>query len=487
MLGVVVSDADSPNTSYFTFVLNKPAPKGAYVAIENNNNYMIGSIVEVYGFNEYLSRKELYEEVEHITSQLPVNAKSITFARVRILGSFKDGKFFQNSFSPIPGDKVKSVDQTIMKKFFGIVDNGLFLGSARYLNLDVKIDLERLFGKHLSILAMSGAGKSNLVAVLFEELIKRKGVIPIIFDIHGEYKPFEKLYDSVLVVEGSKVKFPYKFLRESIFYDLFPDLTEQQAEILFTNYRKYVKKLKKDPSAFSLLKFFKEYIQQDPNAKNNTVFAIKRKLKRLSKMKLIGYAYPDFRTILKQNEGIIFDLSDIEKPHIRNIKIYYILKRLFYLRKKNLIPPVILFLEEAHNICPEHLQKAESLAKKEVERISREGRKYGLSLVVISQRPAHLSQTVLSQCSSQIFLRITNPNDLAYVSKISEYIDDSILTSLPSLEPGVGVITGAAVNSYLFVKFRRRAKELDAFKNKGLSKMIEEWNNKKEKNYFLFK
>lgn len=110
--------------------------------------------------------------------------------------------------------------------------------------------------------------------------------------------------------------------------------------------------------------------------------------------------------------------------------------------------PVVIALEEAQNYIPEVDHKdRESISKKVFERIAREGRKYGLSLVVSSQRPSELSKTVLSQCNSFIIHRIQNPDDQSYIRKLVSSANSEILNQLPTLPQQHVIIMGDCVRT----------------------------------------
>lgn len=110
--------------------------------------------------------------------------------------------------------------------------------------------------------------------------------------------------------------------------------------------------------------------------------------------------------------------------------------------------PVVIALEEAQNYIPEVNRKdRESISKKVFERIAREGRKYGLSLVVSSQRPSELSKTVLSQCNSFIVHRIQNPDDQSYIRKLVSSANSEILSQLPTLPQQHVIVMGDCVRT----------------------------------------
>jgi DNA helicase HerA-like ATPase len=117
--------------------------------------------------------------------------------------------------------------------------------------------------------------------------------------------------------------------------------------------------------------------------------------------------------------------------------------------------PVVLVLEEAQNyIQKPRFAEDESIARAVFERIAREGRKYGLGLVVASQRPSELSKTVLSQCSSFIVHRLQNPEDLRYFKEIVPGIYGPMLEQIPALAPQTALVLGECVPAPALVKIR---------------------------------
>jgi uncharacterized protein len=107
--------------------------------------------------------------------------------------------------------------------------------------------------------------------------------------------------------------------------------------------------------------------------------------------------------------------------------------------------PVMLVCEEAHNYVPRHDNVAYRASRKSLERIAKEGRKYGISLMVVSQRPSEVSETIFAQCSNFISLRLTNDADQAYVRRLFPDNANAITEILPNLAPGECVVVGDAV------------------------------------------
>jgi DNA helicase HerA-like ATPase len=144
-----------------------------------------------------------------------------------------------------------------------------------------------------------------------------------------------------------------------------------------------------------------------------------------------------------------------------------------------------MVLEEAQNYIPEK-DKGDrvSISKKMFERIAREGRKYGISLLVSSQRPSELSKTVLSQCNSFIIHRLQNPEDQKYVRQLVSAANEDILQQLPILPQQHAIIMGDAVRTPVQVKINnadpRPNSDNPEFINNWLKESIIEFPNYKD-------
>jgi DNA helicase HerA-like ATPase len=115
--------------------------------------------------------------------------------------------------------------------------------------------------------------------------------------------------------------------------------------------------------------------------------------------------------------------------------------------------PVVLVLEEAHHYISSHVTSERQQRAREVfEKIAKEGRKFGLSLVVASQRPSELSRTVLAQCNSFIVHRIQNPDDQEYFKSVISGINRELLGQLPSLAQQQALVLGDCVTLPLQVR-----------------------------------
>ncbi|WP_339651258.1 DUF87 domain-containing protein [uncultured Maribacter sp.] len=151
---------------------------------------------------------------------------------------------------------------------------------------------------------------------------------------------------------------------------------------------------------------------------------------------------------LKTSQIIIIDISAVEDEIVEVISC--VISRIIYESVKDINPrnsyPVNLILEEAHRYISRNPMGTFLKANKIFDSIAKEGRKFGLLLLVSSQRPSELSKTVLSQCSNFIVHRIQNPEDLAHIRQITPHISETILRRMPSIPTQHALIFGHSVN-----------------------------------------
>ena len=172
------------------------------------------------------------------------------------------------------------------------------------------------------------------------------------------------------------------------------------------------------------------------------------------------YNTSDFSNILKQfigysesrkNNITIIDLSGI--PFEVLSVVVSLINRLvfdfcFYLKSTKQVgeeAPILIVLEEAHNYIPQSDGAKYRSVKKSVERIAKEGRKYGISLMIVSQRPSEISETIFSQCNNFVVMRLTNPSDQQYVKRLMPDSISTITDTLSVLERQEALIIGDCI------------------------------------------
>lgn len=470
-LGTIIAIDGSPSTTEFSFVIDKQGEvkKGQYIEVNHANKKLFGYVSEITRANRYFERAESvaeYESTTRIEEHFPSKSWEYTIAQVRILGTFEEGKFLRTFIPPCPGDSVQQADNKVLKQFLGFVDDGLHLGSIQHHDVPAKLCMTRLFQKHSAILAMSGAGKSHLASVLLEELLERKKehgrIAIVVIDIHGEYIGFQydgKFGSNTTVIDGKDIVVPFKKISPEMIEEWVPNLSAPQKDVL-RHALSALRKENKDSEGYTLKELF-EAIDAADVSRDEAKRALKRSLSELKRYRFLTKKKenPKILSDIKPGNLMILDFSSIDSLRKKQILVSLIARRLFKLRKKEKIPPFLLLIEEAHNFAREHAEARDAVSRSVIETIAREGRKFGASLCLISQRPVNLSTTALSQCNTHIILRVTNPNDLDHIQMSSEGIDSRVARSITGLKVGETIIVGAAVNYPVFVEVRDRKSE----------------------------
>lgn len=185
-----------------------------------------------------------------------------------------------------------------------------------------------------------------------------------------------------------------------------------------------------------------EFLREDAAGNNPLLNSADDFVDRLLGLQLTAGRYQ------KQRQLCVIDLNDASDEIVELASS--VVSRLIFDRMRRADPrnkmPVHLILEEAHRYISEKPSRFAIDASQTFQRIAKEGRKYGVFLIVASQRPSELSKTVLSQCNNYIIHRIQNPDDLGQIRQMTPFISDTVLRRLPSLPKQHALIFGNAVN-----------------------------------------
>jgi hypothetical protein len=474
-LGTIISSLESPSTNEFHFVVNsKGVRKGQYVQVGEAAEPIVAIISDIFSSNRYFERAESIAEYEKnfaknggsFLDHFPVSDWEFLVAKCAIQGLYRPGRpSGRVSLPPSPGAKVYEASNKVIEDFLKLDPAGLHLGKMLAHDVDVRVGLGNLLQKHLAILAMSGAGKSVLATVIIEELLSRpkdSGRIgAVVFDVHGEYLSFAdkrrnfEWAEKTEVVDARKIRIATWRLGTRI-REYLPDATDQQARML----GRAIERLKdyRDEEGNRVpfgLEEVEKLIEADDELKENVKDALLPKVGELKSLHLFGKAdFPKAKNVVSPGKLFVFDLSNVTNQRRKQVIVAYFAGRLFSLRHKEKIPPFALFLEEAHNFAPEKAKRGAAISKMTIEKIAREGRKFGACLCLISQRPVHLSVTTLAQCNTFCVLRVTNPNDLKHIGESCEAVDAGSLAQITTLRVGEGILLGEAVSSPVFLKVR---------------------------------
>ncbi len=483
MIGRITATKETPTPTEIHFLANKEdTDKNQYISYQSTQGKVIAMVKDLHKTNKYFDQPESMHQIERTGSKLdekfPTEEWEYTVAEAKALGVKQQGLIKRPTQPPSPGTEIKEPEPQELKHFLGFKEKGLNIGKIQHHDIETKLSLTDLFQKHLAVLAQTGAGKTHTVSVLIEELLDREREegrpASIVMDVHGEYKSFaesEKYRSKTNKIDGKNFKIPVSSLNVSDFAVFLPGMSRPQKRELHNA----ITTLRQREGPYGIEDIVEEILKdKEMNEKlQNALVAWLRNLES----DLFAETGSSIDQLITPGELTILDLSRMVSQKERRMLTAYIAERLFQKRRKTDVPPFILFVEEAHNFVKEGAESEEAIAKDIIETISREGRKFGASLCLVSQRPMQLSTTALSQCNTQIIMRITNPHDLDHISKTSEGIDQDSLESLTTLRVGESLIVGEAVSNPVFAKIReRKSSEI------GLGENLEEQARRFEEN-----
>jgi DNA helicase HerA-like ATPase len=309
-----------------------------------------------------------------------------------------------------------------------------------------------------------------------EELLKPYNMAPVlVFDPHGEYSSLGEISNrpefvapsyrpKVRTVKPKDIKIRISDLLISDFISIMDDGTmSDKMKTLFRSAYHNLKNNKKKQFTRNELKLQIEALRDSNN--ESTIEGISWRFG-----KLYASIFDDFQTIplaeyFNVGQLTIMDVSGIEEG-FQQLIASVILRRLFDAREgtennryneshvdKFLPYPVFVVIEEAHRFAP---HGGEAKSKSILKTILSEGRKFGIGVCLVSQRPSKLDADSLSQCMTQITMRIINPADQLQIAQSIESASRDLISELPSLAKGQAIISGVAINTPSLVKIRTR-------------------------------
>lgn len=378
----------------------------------------------------------------------------------KVYESYADGNFSIGDLSLIPGQKAK-------------------------------INFDTFMTRHAAILGQTGGGKSWTVASILQKICGFQQSTVVLFDLHGEYaSAFNK--EDADVIDATDLELPYWLMNSEELLGLMVDRSESAAPNQIAKFKQLLQEAKGShqenvdlglkkitidtPVYFDFEQILNEFRRLDTEMvqgsrgpkKGDLHGDFSRMLMRVdsrlndSRYDLIfkpktynsSASMEDlFRKLLGESIGkrkkvVVIDLSPVPFD-VRASVISLILRCIFdfaywYRRSNTEKFPISVFADEAHIYLND--KEANTLsARQSAERISKEGRKYGVSLTVISQRPREVSATILSQCNSFLCLRISNPEDQSYVKNLLPDSVRGITSMFSSLRRGECILMGDSV------------------------------------------
>jgi DNA helicase HerA-like ATPase len=470
---------DKAGTESFQFVSNKFfSDKFVEVRIDHISSgaKIIGEVIEREAVNSYFERPTDIRYVKE--GDESVSTRSLYISNVRLLAVIMDGRRSEFLCPPLPGSNVYVAEEPDIKLALELEDKGIDVGFIKGYNLSFKISPVKLFKTHIGILGQTGGGKSYLAAKFAIELLRLRHVakvpsqiaVPIIFDSSGEYagkydageqRNLSLIMETISLKEQSFPLLNKKYL--PLLYEIY-DIDEreendlriwlsdenisqaetqgqqqflkQDAKQLITEFHQ-LRITSTEQLANKLGDYLSKFNKLNPPEKMSVPYAAIRKMRKFS----LRIKKSDDMGIAEQlSDGLIVNLSELDSYEERQITMFLFLRQLYEAAKaKKINSRIVLFIDEAHNYVPSIYK---SFCKDEILRLAREGRKYGISLCLISQRPRWVDPTALSQCGNLFIFRIQNSDDKKHILDSASLPDIVKDINIAKFKTGEMIITG---------------------------------------------
>ncbi|MEM2839103.1 MAG: ATP-binding protein [Thermoplasmata archaeon] len=465
-IGVIYGNV---GTTSFNILLTGEIEKLEYVQTEHEHHgWILGQIIEIERVTDFTAAKAV-EAVKG--ASLDIEEKEI--ARVSLIGYRDERNLLQSPRTPLrAGAAVYRATDDLIRQVVGLKEGsptGAYIGLLSGHDIRVELDINKMVQKHVSILAMTGAGKSYCSGDLIEEFMKHD-VTTVIIDPHGEYHTLgekgrvektardfgvhprgyaDRVIEFAANTAINKDAKPLRFTLSALDAREILSLTNiKNVRSYLTMLRRTLDVLREAKGDFTL----KDVIDSLLATEDPQVNTLVSELEYLQESEIFADKGTRIDELVRKGKTTVINLKGAP-PDIQELIVNRLCTSLFELRKSDKIPPLMLVCEEAHNFAP---QQGKACSTKIMRTIASEGRKFGLGLTIISQRPAKVDKNVLSQCNTQIILKVLNPNDLKAISASIEGLTEAMEEEIQRLPIGTALVTGGGTAMPLFVDIRPR-------------------------------
>ena len=420
----------------------------------------------------------------------------IKIAEIDLIGerlSAGDGGLeqFQRGVSAFPalGDDVLSANQDDLRHVYARQSvSTVRIGTIHQdRGLPAYVVVDDLLGKHFAVLGTTGSGKSCAVALILHAILERHANAHVVLlDPHGEYAcAFGEMAE---VLDSSTLQLPYwLFTYEEIAEIIFgaggSGDWSAETSILRELIQQAKLRLVSDPEEANLVNVdtpipykLGEVVRLIDEATGKLerradvapYMRLKNRLNQLQADRRFSFMFPS-AVVLRDNmvailsrifripaEGKpigIIDLSGIPSEVINVVVSVVCRMTLDVALWSERALPMLLVCEEAHRYAPQNTQLGFEPAKRALSRIAKEGRKYGLSLCVVTQRPSELEAGLLSQCNTIFALRMSSNKDQEFVHAAMSEATPGLIGSLPSLRNAEAIAVGEGVSVPMRLRF----------------------------------
>lgn len=403
------------------------------------------------------------------------------------------GDFINPRIPPKPGQPILLAGNEMLAEMLSPrrpgEAGGAHIGSLLTRQADevpIVLAVREVVSTHLAILASTGSGKSYLAGVLLEELLMpHNRAAVLIIDPHGEYGTLQEIHQheafqqagyrpEVRLYTPEKIKVRISSLTEADLVYLLPEMTEKMRTYLSQAYRALINTRGRGERGLwgfqDLLDEVTALKYEDAEGKGggnvSSIDGLEWRLRRRFEQGRIfsDHENLELKELFRPGQCTVLQLSDIDESE-QQVIVGALLRRTNKARMATVrgnVPegddshlpyPVFVLLEESHRYAP---AGARVVSTDILKQILAEGRKFGIGIGMITQRPGKLDQDVLSQCMTQFIMRIVNPIDQQTIASSVEGAGRRLLDELPALTKGQVIVSGVAINTPVLCQVRRR-------------------------------
>ena len=456
-LGFVIGES---KPTFVTAITSRALSVGEYIKIGSDEGEILGLVEKSSVTSAAFADVRNFDEAAESTEIAELNKRDKTFtALIGILGfleNLRRGQSIIPAIPPIPGTEITQPSKQDLEEIFSPKNNGwVKIGNLlRNKTIDAKVNLDKIVSRHLGILAMTGMGKSNLVSLVTKQISKLKGTV-IIFDYHNDYTTLNIPRINVVDAKINPRLLDADQLSEVLEIREGADIQQRILRKAFTP------EVKESANFWEALDQQVQYIGSDPERKEERHSADRVQDKiddarnRFADILDPDMVYPV--GLIKEGRLNILNVSEFSDKQA-NVALGYYLQELLNDRKAAsnaksakskskrsymFNSPIFVIIEEAHVFIP---KGEDARAKYWATKIAREGRKFGLGLCVVSQRPRNIEHSILSQMGSLAVMKIVQEDDQHQIASASESISRDFIAQLTSLNVGDAVLVGQWVN-----------------------------------------
>lgn len=407
----------------------------------------------------------------------------LSYALLRVLGYVDPelGVVRSPRNAPRPGLPVYRAPDDLLREFYEFPEEERVRIGSLVTRRGVSVDLSvNGFRRHLAVLAATGAGKSYATGLMVEQLLE-KGATVVIIDPHADY-----VYLGLREVEGGgheELDFAERVTilknpgssgqyEEAVGRERIKEFTVAFSKLDFdsicelagiqTGWSKVRAALLEaldelEGQAYTVEDVIERLREKAREAKASDappIISAALRLSTLRGLRLFGYTTTDVVSYLKEpGRALVVDLSGATDFEM-DVATHLIVDSVFRAKVNREIDyPIFLFVEEAHRVIPKGRRM---LSSSSLIKVAREGRKFGVFLTIISQRPSAVDPDVLSMCQSMIVMKTVNPADQQAIRQAAEKMSEDLLRDLPGLNVGEAVVVGEIVRAPAIVRISGR-------------------------------